>query len=145
MPQMIHYQDDLFALSALVKALDLVLATDADPDFFAQRVEGDVAFLDVSLRHFGGLLIQNSLLIERAEYLKLLERAVRSFAGILDRLAGRKYPHAEAFARGLRLEPMLASQKALLASLDELLKSAASGESETELVSQDEMSELLRE
>ena len=92
MPQMIHYQDDLFSLSVLVKSLDLILSTETDPDYFAERVGADIEFLDRSLRVFGSLLEQNTLLIERAEYLKLLERTVKSFLGVLERLSGSAWP-----------------------------------------------------
>jgi len=89
---MIHYQDDLFSLSVLVRSLDLILSTETDPDYFAERVDGDIGFLDRSLMVFSSLLEQNTLLVERAEYLKLLERTVKAFIGVLDRLAGSGYP-----------------------------------------------------
>jgi hypothetical protein len=146
MPQMIHYQDDLFSLSVLVKSLDLLLSTETDPDYFAQRVAYDIDFLDNSLRSFGSLLEQNTLLIERADYLKLLERTVKAFAGVLDRLAAAGYPRAQAFAGdGAKLEAAQSGQRILLSGLGELLRSSLSGEAETDLVSQDELSELLKE
>jgi hypothetical protein len=146
MSQMIHYQDDLFSLSVLVKSLDLILSTETDPDYFAERVDGDIAFLSRSLRAFGSLLEQNALLVERADYLKLLERTVKSFIGVLDRLAGSGYPRAQAYAGdGRRIGDAAAEQRALLGNLGELLRSSLSGDTETDLVSQDEMSELLKE
>jgi len=146
MSQMIHYQDDLFSLSVLVKSLDLILSTETDPDFFAERVAADLDFLDKSLQSFGLLLEQNSLLIERAEYLKLLERTVKTFIGILGRLEGSGYPRAQAFAGdGVRIAAILANQRGLLGRLSTLLSSSLSGDAETDLVSQDELSELLRE
>jgi hypothetical protein len=146
MPQMIHYQDDLFSLSVLVKSLDLILSTETDPDYFAERVGADIEFLDRNLRLFGGLLEQNTLLIERAEYLKLLERTVKAFTGVLDRLYASGYPRAQAFAGdGLRLGAAAQAQRTLLGSLGELLRSTLAGEAETDLVSQDELSELLKE
>ena len=146
MPQMIHYQDDLFSLSVLVKSLDLILSTEADPEFFSARLGSDLDFLDRSLRAFGSLLEQNTLLIERAEYLKLLERTVKSFIGILDRLSGAGYPRALDYAGGAeRLDSAAAEQRALLGRLDEILRSSLAGEAETDLVSQDELSELLKD
>jgi hypothetical protein len=143
---MIHYQDDLFSLSVLVKSLDLILSTETDPDYFAERVGTDIVFLDRSLRAFGSLLEQNTLLIERAEYLKLLERTVKSFVGVLDRLLGSGYPRSQAFAReAQRLGEAAAEQRALLMHLGGILSSSLSGEAETDLVSQDELSELLKE
>jgi hypothetical protein len=146
MSQMIHYQDDLFSLSVLVKSLDLILSTETDPEFFAERVAADLSFLDKSLESFGLLLEQNSLLIERAEYLKLLERTTKTFIGILGRLEGSGYPRAQEFAGGAaRISAIASNQRSLLGRLSALLSSSLSGDAETDLVSQDELSELLRE
>jgi len=146
MPQMIHYQDDLFFLSVQVKGLDSVLSTEADPEYFRDRVVGDLSFLDQALRTFGSMLAQNALLIDRPEYLKLLERTVRSFTGILEKLLGSEYPRSDAFEPyAPRLREALASQRALMSELDGQLSSSLSGEAETDHVSQDELSGLLRE
>jgi hypothetical protein len=146
MSQMIHYQDDLFSLSVLVKSLDLILSTETDPDYFGERVDADLAFLDKSLESFCGLLEQNTLLIERAEYLKLLERTAKTFIGVLGRLEGAGYPRAQAFAGdGSRIAAVSANQRSLLGRLGALLSSSLAGDAETDLVSQDELSELLRE
>jgi hypothetical protein len=146
MSQMIHYQDDLFSMSVLVKSLDLILSTETDPDYFAERVRGDVAFIDRNLRVFGSLLEQNALLMDRAEYLKLLERTVKAFVLILDRLQGSGYPRSEGFAGdGQPIGAALSEQRALLGRLGELLRASLAGDNETDLVSQDELSELLRE
>ena len=146
MSKMIHYQDDLFSQSVLIKSLDLILSTETDPDFFAERVESDLGFLYASLKSFASILEQNTLLIERPEYLKLLERNVKSFIGVLDRLEGSGYPRAQDFAgENLPISRIAADQRALLNSLNDLLRSSLSGDAETDLVSQDELSELLKE
>jgi hypothetical protein len=146
MSKMIHYQDDLFSLSVLVKSLDLILSTETDPDFFAERVESDLGFLDRSLKSFASILEQNTLLIERPEYLKLLQRSVKSFIGVLDRLEGSGYPRAQDFVRGeLPLSRIAADQRSLLSNLELLLRSSLADDAETDLVSQDELSELLKE
>jgi hypothetical protein len=143
---MIHYQDDLFFLSVQVKSLDSVLSTEADPEYFLDRLVADLSFLDGALRNFGAMLVQNVLLIDRPEYLKLLERTVRSFAEILDKLIESKYPRAAAFApRAQLLGEIRAAQRALLSELGGQLSSSLSGEAETDHVSQDELSGLLRE
>lgn len=146
MPQMIHYQDDIFSLSVLIKSLDLLLSTETDPDFFADRVARDVEFLNGSLESFSSLLDQNTLLIERAEYIKLLERTVKAFIGVLDRLSGSGYPRAQDFVPDpQRLASIASRQRGLLGSLGEVLRSSLVGDAETDLVSQDELSELLKE
>jgi hypothetical protein len=146
MSKMIHYQDDLFSLSVLIKSLDLMLATEADPEYFSERVNADLGFLAKSLQSFGSLLEQNTLLIERAECLKLLQRSAKAFALVLERLSGSGYPHSQAYAGELsRVAELAAEQRTLLSRLDELLKTTLAGDAETDLVSQDEMSELLKD
>ncbi|HRY56478.1 MAG TPA: hypothetical protein P5142_17800 [Spirochaetia bacterium] len=146
MPQMIHFQDDIFFLSVLIKALDAGLSTEADPEHFRERVAGDLFFLDGSLKAFRGLLAQNALLIDRSEYLKLLERSSRSFVQLLERLVGGEYPRSEAYASYRpQLEAILRDQVSILAELDGILDASLSGATETDLVSQDELSELLKE
>lgn len=145
MPQMIHYQDDLFFLSVLVKALDAGLSSEADPEYFRERVAGDLFFLDGSLKSFRSLLAQNALLIDRPEYLKLLQRTSRSLIQILERLIGGNYPRAGAYASYRpQFEALVKEQSALLAELDGIIESSLSGQTETDLVSQDELSELLK-
>jgi len=146
MPQMIHYQDDLFFLSVLVRALDSGLSTEADPEHFRERVAGDLFFLDGSLKGFHVLLVQNSLLIERPECLKLLQRTSRSLIQVLERIMGGAYPRAESYASYRpQFEAIAKGQAAILAELDEILDASLKGEGETDHVSQDELSELLKE
>ena len=65
---------------------------------------------------------------------------------MLERLSGSGYPRSAAFtSEGMRLEAVAKGQRMLLTELDELLRSSLAGDNETDLVSQDEMSELLRE
>jgi hypothetical protein len=145
MAKMIHYQDDLFSLSVLVKSLDFMLATEADPEYFSERVDSDLGFIGKNLQSFGALLEENTLLIERAECLKLLERNVKAFVGILDRIKGSGYPHSEAYAAGnARVGDLANEQKVLLARLDDLVRTTRGSETENDIVSQDELSELLK-
>jgi hypothetical protein len=146
MPQMIHYQDDLFFLSVLVKALDSGLSAEADPEHFRERVAGDLFFLDGSLKSFHGLLAQNALLIDRPEYLKLLERTSRALRQVLERLVDGAYPRAEGYVSYRpQFEAILKGQSAIIEELEGLLHTSLAGEAEIDLVSQDELSELLKE
>lgn len=145
MPQKTHYQDDLFFLSLLARTLEAGLSVEADPEYFRERVEGDMRFIDGNLRNFGQMLAQSSHLIDRIEYLKLLERTSRSFTTCLQKLRDGAYPNAASYAADREgLAGLIAGQRALLAELDGLLRQAGQGENETDLVSSDELSELLR-
>ena len=145
MPQKVHYQDDLFLLSVLGKSLDAGLAVEADPEYFRDRMAGDIFFLDGSIRSFHGLLAQNEHLIDRAEYLKLLERTASAFVASVERLLSGSCPMSAAYeAYAPQFRALLDGQKAVLAELDGILAADGKGEAEVDLVSQDELSELLR-
>jgi hypothetical protein len=145
MPQKTHYADDLFVLSTLVKSLESSLAVEADPEYFRERIAGDIFFIDSSIRTFSELLSQNAHLIERAEYVKLLIRSTKSFIDILQRLLAGKQPESAAYAAyAPQFRVNLEGQKKVEAELDSLFASALEGGAETDLVSQDELSELLR-
>jgi hypothetical protein len=150
MSQKIHYQDDLFLLSVLVKALDTSMAIEADPDFFAGHAIEEIVFLDARIGRFHEMLSQNSHLIERPEYLKLLEGIVKGFVSCLRRIPGMSSPASlspMAMSLGERASDIAAAlsrQEAILAELGGALDEATGNEAETDLVSSDELSELLR-
>ncbi len=145
MPQKTHYQDDLFFLSLLARTLEAGLSVEADPEYFRERIEGDLRFIDRNLRSFGQMLAQSSHLIDRIEYLKLLERTARSFAACLQKLRDGGYPNAAIYGEDREaLAELISGQRALLSELEKALSLSGQGESETDLVSSDELSELLR-
>jgi hypothetical protein len=145
MPQKTHYADDLFVLSTLVKGLESSLAVEADPEYFRERIAGDIFFIDSSIRTFAELLAQNAHLIERAEYVKLLARSAKSFIDILGRLLSGALPESAAYAAyAPQFRANLEGQKKLESELEALFASSLEGGAETDLVSQDELSELLR-
>lgn len=145
MAQKIHYRDDLFVLSTLAHALESALSIEADPEFFRERISGDIFFLDASIRAFRDILVQNSHLIERSDYLKLLEGISRGFGHSIDRLVTGNYPHAEAYASyEPQLRGIIEAQKSIAAEIRGVLDAESGMEMESDLVSEDELSELLR-
>ncbi len=145
MPQKTHYSDDLFVLSTMVKGLDASLAVEADPEYFRDKIAGNIFFIDSTIRTFSGLLEQNAHLIERAEYAKLLKRTSRTFMGILKRLMAQENGENQPFAAYFpQFKTTLEGQEKVESSLEAILSSSLDGASESDLVSQDELSELLR-
>ncbi len=145
MPQKTHYQDDLFVISTLVKALEAALAVEADAEFFRERLAGDFFFIDTSIKNFHTLLSHNEHLIDRVEYMKLLERTAVSFGRVVRRLLAGDCPRAEDYAAyHPQLEAVLESQRTLVTELEALLASAGEGNSGADVVSEDELSELLK-
>ncbi|MDA8427200.1 MAG: hypothetical protein M0Z80_13820 [Treponema sp.] len=146
MPQIIHYQDDLFFLSVLIKALDSGLTTESDAEHFRTIVLENLEFIGSSLGRFLGLLELNIVLIDRAEYAKLLERTSRAYATVLERLLGGSYPAVDAYnGSRQRLLELDSTYKTAQPRLEALLAATMGDEGGSDLVSEDELSELLRE
>jgi hypothetical protein len=145
MPQKIHYRDDIYMLSVLVRTLEISVSVDADPDFFKERVIGDVFFVDATLRSFADLLTQNRHLVSRSEYLKLLGRVSADFCRSMEKLQNGESPTAASFDAYLpQLRSLIAGQKAISQGLYSMLKEAEhTGSGDTELVSEDELERLL--
>lgn len=151
MPQKIHYQDDLFLLAAEVGHLARGLSLDANPDFFAARFRDTVGFVDATIRKLHVLIVKNIHLIDRLELAKLLEGVERDFARALEAAPRSLLAEPELYAsnkeRDEALEGLAAmrqSQLSLAEELVDLRRSAVGEESDADLVSQDELSELLR-
>jgi len=145
MSQKIHYQDDLYLLSVLVKALESGLSVEADPEFFRERLSGDIFFLDSSIRTFHELLEQNTHLIDRAEYVKLLERITIAFVSTVENLVSGNSPEAQAYEDYTpQLRSVLIEQRQIATELSSIRIDSTRNMGESELVSQDELSELLK-
>jgi hypothetical protein len=144
MPQMIHYQDDLYYLNVLIKALHSGLSAELDPEFFQGRLAEDINFIGEAIIHFDELLAGNALLIDRAELLKSMERTARSFLSVIDRLSRHKYSRPDIVEDPSgRLLFLADRMKAIIAGLNSTLDSALAAQTGAELVSEDELSGLL--
>jgi hypothetical protein len=98
MTRKINYEDDLFALSHIVRGLRDIARLDVDAELFADRVVDDASFVDAAAaRVFAGLRA-SPFLVHRAEYLRSLQKLLRSLAGLLEDLAGGRSPVATALA-----------------------------------------------
>jgi len=147
MPQKIHYRDDLFLLSTLVKTLEVSLSIEADPEYYRDKVVGDLFFIDATIRSLAENLIQNSHLSARAEYLKLLERVSSDFWRALERLQTGESPSAENYsAIAPQVKSLVSGQRSISQNLRSLIDESLSSDSvDTDLVSGDEISRLLGE
>ncbi len=98
MTRKINYEDDIFTLSLLVRTLRDVLKLEIDPEFFKERVVTDITFLDSSINKVYQSLVESPFFLKRSDHLKSMQKLKRSFAGLLDDIAGRRTPFAEFLA-----------------------------------------------
>ncbi len=147
MSHMIHYRDDLFLLSTQIKALDAMLAVDADADFFRDRGFGDILFIDQTIKAIAGILAKNLHLVDRNDYLRLLERLSLDFVSTLERLESGHSPLSAALeSHAQRIAGIAMEHRELASDLAGSLSERETAEAtDSSIVSGDELQKLLGE
>lgn len=146
MPHVIHYLDDLFLIDGLARFVLDLSRLEPDADVVGDSALALVRSADRSFCRVRDLVGANGHLVERAEYLRLLARAAATFAEALDNLQRPESPLAPAFREVPdELERLARAYRAAAGELrDQLHAALDDGSSAEELVSGDELSELLR-
>lgn len=83
MAHKIHYEDNLFYLHSILRALDAALRLSLDADLFRDKVVEDLFFLDATLKRIFASLKDNAFLLSRARYLRALRRTDVAFQDLL--------------------------------------------------------------
>lgn len=143
---MIHYQDDLYIAESLAAALEAAAKLDPDPEILGEAVSNMARDLDVLIRRLAELIASNTHLVERLEYIRLLSKCTRRSAMALTGLLRPDHSLADFLASSAdELRRIAERHEALSAELSELLRAAiADGTADEDLVSGDELSELLK-
>ncbi|MFP4509369.1 MAG: hypothetical protein ACLFNQ_04495 [Spirochaetaceae bacterium] len=136
----INYEDNVFFVSTLIKALSTGIVLDIDHAFFGEKLLHDITFIHDTLCTLNQSLRENVYLIRRTEYMRSLLRTVQNFVEFLEAinsaestLAGEMSIHAQRFSK-YRDE-----QRAAAAELQRALQGAAAPSEETEeIISSDE-------
>ena len=147
MSQMIHYRDDLFILSLLAKSLEAAVSLDSDPEFWSAHVLRDILFVDETSRSIADLLAKNHHLVDREDYLRLLERLSLDFTRVLVRLESSSSPLAQSLeSHFARIRGIVAAQRELAQDLADGLSDDDMGKDiDSSIVSGDELAQLLGE
>lgn len=144
--QKIRIQDNLWYLRRLVALVSDAVKIQPDADLFAGRVLEDAEFAKGALINFKTLLESNTRLMDRGEYLVLLSRSARSLAEAVSDLASGDGDLSRSLAdRRPDLESLTRNLKNLASEIRDLASTALNeGASDGDVVSGDELSELLR-
>jgi len=141
----IHYEEDLFYLTLLMKGLREGLRLTIDAEFFQDKFLADVRFVDSTLDRILGTLKDNPNLIRRAEYLYHLVKVQGTFlellATVIDGtgdIAEALTPYRNEFVR--RQE----SHDADIHEIRTLLRLVSPGEEREDVITADELSLLTR-
>lgn len=135
----VNYDDNLFFVMTLTRALKSGLQLEIDPDYFRDKVVEDIFFIDRTLEQIYEALRTNTYLINRRDHLRELMRAKRNFADTLDAILESQMTFSE------HLEPFRAkiagAREQHVRDISDIQKSMESREAETDqqtIVSQDE-------
>jgi hypothetical protein len=126
MTQKINYEDDLFALSLILRGLRDIVRLEVDADVFADRVADDASFVDAAaLRALAGLRA-SPFLVHRTDHLGTLQKLLRNLAELYEELAGGRTPVAAALgARSAELRARADARSRDAEAIDLLLEDQA--------------------
>ncbi|MCP5453959.1 MAG: hypothetical protein H7A27_08260 [Spirochaetaceae bacterium] len=146
MPHVIHYEDDIFIIDAMVRTLCDASRLEPDPDVLGDAMLSIAKLADASLRRARDLVLMNEHQVDRPESLRLLARTTRSFADSVTTLLRPDAPLGRHLASSAdELARMASAQRAAASELADALRQATGEDASPEdHVSGDELSELLR-
>ncbi len=126
MTRKINYEDDLFALSLIVRGLRDIARLEVDAEVFADHVADEASFVDAAaVRALAGLK-GSPFLVHRTEHLRGLQKLLRSLAALLEDLAGGRSPVAAALvARSADLQARADARSRDAEAIDTLLEEQA--------------------
>jgi len=86
MAEKIHYDDNIFFMTALIRTLGDAVHLNVDAEYFAEKVLEDTLFLDTSIQKLYGSLRENNHLIRRDNYLHSIMKLKKSYGKLLENL-----------------------------------------------------------
>ncbi len=105
MTRRINYEDDLFSLALQVRCLGDMLKLETDPEFFRERIVGDIAWLDATIGRVFQSLRGSPSFVGRQDHLREVQRLKQAFAEALGTIVQKRAPFAAHLAdrvEGLR-------------------------------------------
>jgi hypothetical protein len=145
MTRKINYEDDIFSLALQVRCLQDILKLEIDPEFFRERVQGDIAWADDMIGKVYQSLTASSLFVKRQEHLREIQKLKRAFVEAIDGILAKRVPFAQHLAdSGERLRAIRDAHEKDIADIRELLAGRGQGAPEEEhMVSAEELRFLM--
>jgi len=84
MAEKIHYDDNIFFMTALIRTLDDAVNLSVDAEYFAEKVLEDTLFIDTSIQKLYGALKENTHLIRRDTYLHSIMKLKKAYGRLLE-------------------------------------------------------------
>ena len=86
MSQKIHYDDNIFFLTAMIRTLNDAVKINVDADFFGDKILEDTMFVDASIQKIYSSLKENTHLIRRNAHMHSVMKLKRAYGRLLDDL-----------------------------------------------------------
>ncbi len=95
MISIIHYEDDIFYLTAIVKRLSDGVKLELDTSLFLNKVLEEIAFLSRSIEYFMDSLKSTKLKVNRLNYLKSVYKLNKLFVELLNSVLTEQVPFSK--------------------------------------------------
>ncbi|HTZ51692.1 MAG TPA: hypothetical protein VMF68_08535 [Spirochaetia bacterium] len=118
MTRRINYEDDIFTVALQVRCLQDALKLEVDAELFAERIAGDIGWIDAISGSLYRSLRESSLYVKRQEHLRELAKVKRYFSEALENVLERKAPLSDALLG--RLPGLRALKEAQVRDVDEI-------------------------
>jgi len=145
MTRKINYEDDIFSLGLQIRCLQDILKLEIDPEFFRERILGDITWADSMIARVYQSLVASSLFVKRQEHLREIQKLKRSFIDAIDNLLAKRVPFAQYVTDSSeRLRAIRDSHEKDIAEIRELVAGRSQGAPEEEhIVSAEELRFLM--
>lgn len=144
MAKKIHFQDNLFQLARILDTLNEGLLLDLDQKFFASHYIDQIQFIDSVLNDIGKTLIENPQFIEHSQQMRNLysvEKKIIELGNLIRNSA--LYVDFETPAISSMLSEIAGRHNKILQSLNGKISEIKEEENSQDVVSHEEMSQLL--
>ena len=98
-----NFEDDIFYLNVLIRTLRGGLKLQLDEEYFTDRLQGDLAFVDQTIDKLYDGLRASAHMVRRVEHVRELRTAKMRFVEFLGEVMEQRLPGAE-FLRGMPAE-----------------------------------------
>jgi len=145
MTKRVNYEDNIFFLNLILKQIEAAFKLNIDAALFKDRIVEEIRFLDAASEDIFQALQSNSLMIDRWEHLKELQKLNRSFVSLMEEIVAGAHPLAQALEDSVPLiDRLLEARRGQLHRIRELTASyqLAPGEADP-IVSETEYRYLL--
>jgi len=144
MPEKIHYDDNIFFMTALIRTLNDAVKLNVDAEYFADKVLEDTLFLDSSIQKIYGSIKENTHLIRRNPYLHSIMKLKKAYGRLLDDLLAIDGPFSAPFeTMRPKLRRIAASHLSDVKEIREGLKDVQEVKIDSDMISYDELHFLM--